>query len=144
MDHVTPDDREGEEVADGVYLADLAESRRACMKHWRVEPGATLPVHSHTNDQIGYVISGELTAIVDGEERELEPGDSYAFPGEELHGAENRGDEPAVGIGVLSPPREEPDWGTPVEQPESAESAGRVGAGGGSERSDVASAECDD
>jgi quercetin dioxygenase-like cupin family protein len=138
MDHVTPDDREGEEVADGVYLADLAESERACMKHWRVEPGATLPTHRHANDQIGFVISGELTAIVEGEEHELEPGDSYAFPGKELHGAENRGDEPAVGIGVLSPPREEPDWGTEVER---AESATRMDT----ERVEgPAAAECDD
>jgi quercetin dioxygenase-like cupin family protein len=144
MDHVTPGDREDEEVADGVYLADLAESQRACMKHWRVEPGATLPTHRHSNDQIGYVISGELTAIVEGEEHELEPGDSYAFPGQELHGAENRGDEPAVGIGVLSPPREEPDWGTPVEKAESAESRSPASTGTGAERSDLASAECDD
>jgi quercetin dioxygenase-like cupin family protein len=64
MDHVTEGDREREEVAEGVYLADLAESERACMKHWRVEPGATLPTHSHDNDQIGYLISGRLTAIV--------------------------------------------------------------------------------
>jgi quercetin dioxygenase-like cupin family protein len=142
MDHVTEGDRERQEVAEGVYLADLAESRRACMKHWRVEPGATLPTHRHENDQIGYVLSGELVAVVDGEEHRLEPGDSYAFPGQELHGAENRGDEPAVGIGVLSPPREEPDWGTEVERAESTTGVaperidGTAGGGG--------TAECDD
>lgn len=137
MDHVTAGDRECEEVADGVYLADLAESTRACMKYWRVEPGATLPTHRHRNDQIGYLISGQLTAIVEGEEHQLEPGDSYAFPGQELHGAENRGDEPAVGIGVLSPPREDPDWGTSVERAESA-----PGSDPGEDRSTAAN--CDD
>lgn len=114
MDRVTEADREPAEVADGVYLADLAAGEKASMKHWRVEPGATLPTHRHHNEQIGYVISGTLVARVerDGavEERRLEPGDSYVFPGEEIHGAENPGDEPAIGIGVLSPPRGEPDW----------------------------------
>jgi len=107
---VTEDDREPREVADGVYLSDLAGGEQASMKFWRVEPGATLPTHRHRNEQIGYVISGTLTAILEGEERALTPGDSYAFPSDELHGAENRGDEPAVGVGVLSPPRERPDW----------------------------------
>lgn len=138
MDHVTEGDREPAEVAAGVYLADLAESEHACMKHWRVEPGATLPTHSHDNDQIGYLISGRLTAIVEGEEHELEPGDSYAFPGEEVHGAENRGDEPAVGIGVLSPPREEPDWRTTGEGRESTRRTDT------DERVRSAAAECDD
>lgn len=111
VERISEAEREPTEVDDGVYLADLATGERTGMKHWRVEPGATLPTHRHHNEQIGYVISGTLTAIVEGEEYELSPGDSYVFPGEELHGAENRGEEPAIGIGVLSPPRDEPRWG---------------------------------
>ncbi len=117
MYRVTEDDREPAEVAEAVFLSDLAAGERASMKHWRVEPGARLPVHEHDNEQIGFVISGTLTAIVEGEEEQLEPGDSYAFPSGERHGAENRGDEPAVGIGVLSPPREDPDWATERTEP---------------------------
>jgi quercetin dioxygenase-like cupin family protein len=110
MRRISDDGTDGEEVADGVYLADLAAGERASMKHWRVEPGATLPIHRHDNEQIGYMIRGTLTAITEGEEIVLRPGDSYLFASGELHGAENRGDEPAVGIGVLSPPRSDPDW----------------------------------
>ena len=119
MDRVTEAQRESEEVAEGVYLADLAAGERASMKHWRVEPGETLPAHRHHNEQIGYVISGTLTAVVEGEEHRLEPGDSYLFPGDEHHGAENRGDEPATGIGVLSPPRGAPKWAHKPRVPES-------------------------
>ncbi|MFC7156759.1 cupin domain-containing protein [Halomarina halobia] len=122
MDHVSENDRNLTEVAEGVYLADLAGSERASMKFWRVEPGATLPSHRHHNEQIGFVISGTLTAILEDGKRPLEPGDSYAFSSEELHGAENRGDEPAVGIGVLSPPRDEPRWAT--KRPERTPPAG--------------------
>ncbi|WP_251342511.1 cupin domain-containing protein [Haloplanus halophilus] len=110
MRRISEDASDGEEVASGVYLADLASGERAAMKHWRVDPGARLPVHRHDNEQIGYMIRGTLTAITDDGEVTLRPGDSYLFTSDELHGAENRGDEPAVGIGVLSPPRSEPDW----------------------------------
>ncbi|SEW14300.1 cupin domain-containing protein [Natrinema salifodinae] len=99
-----------EEVADGVHLANLATGERAGMVYWRIESGATLPSHTHANEQIGYVIDGELTAIVEGEEHELAPGDAYMFRSGERHGAENRSDADALGIGVLAPPREEPDW----------------------------------
>jgi quercetin dioxygenase-like cupin family protein len=110
MERVTESDREPEEVSVGVHLADMATGKRACMKHWRVEPGEALPVHSHDHEQIGYVMRGRLVALVEDEEYVLEPGDSYVFPSNEEHGAENRWDEPAVGIGVLSPPRTDPDW----------------------------------
>lgn len=111
MDRVTTDDRSPSAVAEGVSLADLARGERASMKFWRVEPGSTLPTHSHGNEQIGYVISGALTAVLADGTRPLPAGTSYAFESGELHGAENRGDEPAMGIGVLSPPRDAPDWG---------------------------------
>ncbi|PSQ21155.1 cupin domain-containing protein [Halobacteriales archaeon QS_8_65_32] len=114
MDRISEAEREPAAVAEGVYLADLAAGERTSMKHWRIEPGATLPTHRHDNEQIGYVISGALVARVgegtDAEEYRLEPGDSYVLPSDERHGAENRGDEPATGVGILSPPRGDPDW----------------------------------
>jgi quercetin dioxygenase-like cupin family protein len=119
MDRVTEIQREPEEITEGVYLSDLAAGEQASMKHWRVEPGETLPAHRHHNEQVGYVISGTLTAVVEGEEYELAPGDSYVFPSHEHHGAENRGDEVAVGIGVLSPPRGAPKWGKNLQDTES-------------------------
>ena len=114
MYRVTEDERKSDQVADGVHLTDLAAGEKMSMKHWRVEPGESLPAHRHHNEQIGYVISGTLTAVVEGKEHELSSGDSYVFPSGELHGAENRGDVPAVGVGILSPPRGEPKWGTNV------------------------------
>lgn len=111
MENVNSAQVEFEEEADGVYLADLATGQRACMKYWRIEPGAALPVHRHDNEQIGYVLSGSLIALIDGEEVPLSTGDCYRFRSGEPHGTENREEEPAVGIGVLAPPRERPDWG---------------------------------
>lgn len=115
MEHVSEEERTSETVVEGVRLADLVTGERAAMKFWQVAPGATLPTHRHSNEQIGFVIEGTLTAVLEDGERTLRPGDSYAFLSDELHGAENRGDERAVGIGVLVPPRSEPRWGTTTE-----------------------------
>jgi len=114
MDRVNTADVRFDEVAEGVHLGDLPTGDRAGMKYWRIDPGARLPPHRHDNEQIGFMLSGTLTALVEGEEHRLEPGDAYRFPSGELHGAENRGSEPAVGVGVLAPPREGPNWGSPA------------------------------
>ncbi len=113
MEHLSTTRAESDEVADGVYLADLPTGDRAGMMYWRIEPGATLPVHTHMNEQIGYVLKGELTAVVEGEEHALSAGDAYLFRSNERHGAENRSSDVAVGLGVLAPPREEPEWKRP-------------------------------
>lgn len=116
MEQLSTTRAEFDEVADGVYLAGLPAGERAGMVYWRIESGATLPVHEHANEQIGFVLEGELTAIVEGEEYPLRAGDAYMFRSNERHGAENRSDEDAIGLGVLAPPREEPDWRRPASQ----------------------------
>ncbi|QLG49197.1 cupin domain-containing protein [Natrinema halophilum] len=110
MERVSTTRAESEEVADGVHLAPLSTGNRAGMIYWRIEPGATLPVHAHANEQLGFVLDGELTAIAEDEEYELSAGDAYLFRSDERHGAENRSAEDAVGLGVLAPPRDEPEW----------------------------------
>ncbi|OIB58614.1 cupin domain-containing protein [Natrialba sp. SSL1] len=110
MDHRQTDDVVTEEVANGVFLGTLSMGERASMKYWQIDPGASLPTHEHEHEQIGYVLSGTLTAILEDEEVLLEEGDAYRFPSNEYHGAENRSDEPAVGLGVLAPPRNRPEW----------------------------------
>ncbi|WP_323677512.1 cupin domain-containing protein [Halorubellus sp. PRR65] len=101
---------ESTEAVDDVHLKILAGGTEANVQHFRIDPGAVVPEHSHANEQLGYLLSGALDFHVDGETVTIEPGDSYVFHGDEPHGAENTGDEPAVGIEVFSPPRENPDW----------------------------------
>lgn len=110
MDRCRVGDVDLEEVASGVFLGELSAGKRASMMYWRIEPGATLPSHDHEHEQIGYVLEGVLTAIVDGDEFRLQEGDAYRFPSGVRHGAENRSEDPAIGIGVLAPPRADPDW----------------------------------
>ena len=94
----------------GVRLAQLAAGERMSLQHFDIDPGASVEVHSHHHEQLGFLVSGVLDFIVDGEPVRVEPGDSYVIPGDEPHGAENPGDEPAVGVELFSPPRPAPPW----------------------------------
>lgn len=98
------------EAVEGVFLAQLAAGDRTSVQHFRIEPGAVVPEHSHHHEQAGFVYEGELTFEVGGEELVVGAGESYVIPGDEPHGAVNRGDDPVYGIDVFSPPRENPPW----------------------------------
>lgn len=94
------------EVVTGVNNTKLAEGDRMNVLQFVIDPGASVPRHDHPHEQVGYVVSGTPTFITDDGETTLEPGDSYAIPGDEPHALENRTDEPVVGVDVFSPPRE--------------------------------------
>lgn len=78
-----------------------------------LEAGAGLPPHQHENEQMGFVIEGELTMTIDGETRTLRRGDTYTIPSNILHGAVT-GAEGAVVVDIFAPIRA--DW---AELPES-------------------------
>lgn len=110
MQTATPAEGETVEVVDGVHLTQLVAGDRTSVQHFHIEPGATVPEHSHEHEQAGYVTRGTFTFLVDGEEVVISPGESYVIPGDEPHSAENRSDEPVQGIDVFAPPRADPDW----------------------------------
>ena len=110
METSAPADGETVEVVDGVHLTQLCVGSEMSAQHFHIEPGATVPEHSHEHEQVGEVTRGTLTFVVDGEEHVVAAGESYVIPGDEPHSAENRQDEPVQGIDVFSPPRSNPDW----------------------------------
>lgn len=110
MEVVSTDAVESTEAVEGVHLSLLAGGSEMNVQHFSIEPGATVPEHSHENEQTGLITQGTLTFVVDGEEIDVSEGDSYVVPGDEPHAAENRGDVPVTGIDVFSPPRDDPDW----------------------------------
>ncbi|MGB1286680.1 MAG: cupin domain-containing protein [Aggregatilineales bacterium] len=67
------------------------------------EVGATVPLHSHKNDQVGYIVSGQLELTIHGNVQILNPGDSYAVPGGIEHSAKALID--TILIDAFSPPR---------------------------------------
>ena len=55
--------------------------------HVALDEGAVVPLHSHSHEQGGTVIEGEIEFTIDGERRILQPGDSYVIKGDVQHGA---------------------------------------------------------
>ena len=63
---------------------------------WSDRPGAYYPPHSHPEDQSHWVVSGELTLVVEGEEYTLGPGDRDYLPAWTEHEAHVRGGHPVI------------------------------------------------
>jgi quercetin dioxygenase-like cupin family protein len=103
-------DHEQSEVLDNVFLTQLANGERMSVQHFRIVSGAVVGDHNHDHEQAGFLISGSLVFTVNGEEYPIEAGDSYVIPSNAVHAVENRGDEPAIGIELFSPPRPTPPW----------------------------------
>jgi len=110
MERISESEIEAAEPEDGVHLKLLAGGEKMNVQHFHIEPGATVPEHSHPHEQAGYITGGVGVFLVGDEEVQVEPGDSYSIPGGEPHGLENRGDEPVRGVDIFSPPRENPNW----------------------------------
>ena len=72
---------------------------------WRTEmaPGASGPVHALDTEQIVVVLSGRLTATVDGESRVLQAGDAVALPAGVERQFANPHDGPVVALSAALP-----------------------------------------
>ena len=110
MQTMAPADGETVEVVEGVHLTQLVAGKRLSVQHFHIEPGATVPEHSHHHEQAGFVASGTFTLTVDGEDHVVHAGESYAIPGGVAHAGTNRTDVPVDGVDIFSPPRTDPDW----------------------------------
>jgi len=61
------------------------------------------PFHSHPYEELGYIVSGEGVAHVDGRSMPLRPGSCFHLPPEKVHCIENVGPEPMHILGVFHP-----------------------------------------
>jgi len=70
-----------------------------------VGPGARVPpAHSHSNnEEIVYVLEGRLRYSVDGEMRDLTPGERMYTPRGSVHAFSNPHDRPARALIILTP-----------------------------------------
>ncbi|WP_058365019.1 cupin domain-containing protein [Haloparvum sedimenti] len=92
---------------DGFEQHVLLYSYNQMLTHNVIEPGAESPYHNHPHEQIGYVVSGTGTQIVDGEEYELTPGTCYLLESGEKHAMRADGDEPLEVLDIFHPVRED-------------------------------------
>ena len=70
----------------------------------RVDPNAKGKVHSHIEEQWGFLIKGSLIRLQDGKQFEVNEGDFWRTPGGVMHGVIG-GPDGAVILDVFAPPR---------------------------------------
>ena len=87
------------------YLVDGAASGGLGVFELTVPPGAMVPPpHSHTdNEECVYVLEGTLRYAVDGEVRDLGPGDWMSTPRGSVHAFSNIADRTARALIMLTP-----------------------------------------
>ena len=100
---VTPADVGQIEMEDGLRRRTMATTDEAMLCEFLIERGKEISLHSHRNDQVGYLVFGRLEITIGNETRVLQPGDSYAIPGGVEHSARALVD--SLAIDVFSPPR---------------------------------------
>jgi quercetin dioxygenase-like cupin family protein len=93
------------EIAPGVRMFPLFGDG-AMLNLVDLDPGAVVPLHAHEHEQLGYVISGEITMTIDGVDHRLGPSDAYQIPGGIEHGARS-GDAGCRVLDIFQPVRED-------------------------------------
>ena len=87
----------------GVKFEVLAIGDKSMVTKMNYKPGDFVPLHSHPNEQCGFVISGEYKIIFNDICEILREGDSYSIPENIAHSLEVI--VAGVVIDVFTPPR---------------------------------------
>ena len=93
------------EIFDGVSRQNLVYGAKTHMLKFFLEGGKVIPVHTHEQEQTGYLIRGKMKMTIDGISHDLEDGASWSIESNVPHGVEVF-DDCSV-IEVFSPPRKE-------------------------------------
>ncbi len=93
------------QLAPGVRL-NLAWGDKLMLSVVELDPGSTVPMHSHPHEQAGIVLEGEFDMTIGGDRRRVRKGDMYIIPGGVEH-AVFTGAGGALALDVFHPIREE-------------------------------------
>jgi quercetin dioxygenase-like cupin family protein len=67
----------------------MAYDEQSMLCHFRLTAGAKIPMHAHAAAQNGYMISGKMRMLLEGEGSfEALPGTGWCFASQQRHGAE--------------------------------------------------------
>lgn len=95
------------EVFPGVFLQVLESGIKIMMVKYIMLSGSEVPLHSHPEEQIGYVLKGEAVLLCGNSERTYRKGESYCIPPNEKHMSKVIVNSSAEFIDIFSPPRED-------------------------------------
>jgi unsaturated pyranuronate lyase len=100
---LTPKDAKQVQIGPGRYRRTMATTDEAMLCEFFFERGSYVQEHSHMNDQVGYLVFGQLEIHIGDQTQVLIPGDSYAVPGGVKHSIHALVD--SLEVAVFSPPR---------------------------------------
>jgi quercetin dioxygenase-like cupin family protein len=92
------------EIAPG-FRARFVHGETMTAAFWTADAGAELPEHRHPHEQTAQVLAGRFALTVDGETREMEPGEVAMIPPDAPHGGRALTD--CRLLDVFSPVRED-------------------------------------
>ena len=93
------------EVVKGVHIRTAVYGAQTLLTEVKMDQGAIIQPHRHPHEQTGYLVSGHVDFLVDGEHSIAKPGDSWNILGNVEHGA--TAIEASVIVEVFSPVRED-------------------------------------
>jgi quercetin dioxygenase-like cupin family protein len=107
VETINLDDVEAKEVEEGALRKVLLYSKNLMLVYYEIEPQRTFPMHSHSNEQIAFVIQGKGEFTVNGKKVLVEKGSAYIIKPGEPHGLKTLGNEKYIDIDVFYPPRKD-------------------------------------
>lgn len=83
----------------------LAFGEKSMVTRMNYKAGDHVPLHSHPNEQTGYVVSGRIRMRFGEYDEILRGGDSYSIPGRTEHSID--GLEDSIVVDFFCPPRQD-------------------------------------
>ncbi len=103
--HVSASDSGYVCITPNVKRKTLVYGDNTLMTEFRMEKDSCLPMHSHPQEQTGYLVRGHMMLTIGESEYDVNPGDSWMIPGGVVHGAQVL--EDTVALEVFAPVRED-------------------------------------
>lgn len=83
------DQGEKVEMLPGIFRTTMSYNESSMLCHFRMEKGASIPLHQHEAVQNGFVIRGKVRFLQEGGKSiVVEDGNGYIFESNEMHGSE--------------------------------------------------------
>lgn len=98
------DKQDYHEIMPGIKVKTLVYGDKSLLVEFLMAKGSQLTLHSHPEEQNGYLVTGRMRLFINGEVYEVFPGDSWNVPGNMEHSGEIL--EDSVVVGVFAPVRE--------------------------------------
>ncbi|MBI4200906.1 MAG: cupin domain-containing protein [Chloroflexi bacterium] len=105
MPFYDPSQRPSRIIAPGVHIKTMW-GERIMISLVDLAAGSQVPAHTHPHEQMGMVLKGRMTMVIEGESRDLRAGEVYLIPSGVEHSVSRVNVATRV-VDIFSPPRED-------------------------------------